>query len=189
MVLLSGWWTLLAAFPGPEPPTFGFRTLHKFPHDCGAFTQGLCYEQDGQVLESTGVPPNHLACTSSRPPTRPLAGAQLCRLESPRPNAGLYLESSIRRVQLRDGRVLQHEALPDEWFGEGVASHGKSCWQLLWREGLLLERQRESLELQRSVRLPQGMLEGWGITHDGANTLYASDGRHAPLLSPPKLHF
>ena len=55
-MLASTWWALASAiFPGPEPPTYGFRTLHKLPHDRQAFTQGLCYEQDGQVLESTGM--------------------------------------------------------------------------------------------------------------------------------------
>ena len=59
-MLASTWWALVSAiFPGPEPPTYGFRTLHKLPHDRQAFTQGLCYEQDGQVLESTGMRHGH----------------------------------------------------------------------------------------------------------------------------------
>lgn len=176
MVLLNAWWALSAIFPGAEPPTYGFRMLHKLPHDRMAFTQGLCYEQDGQVLESTGMPPYF---ASSRHPG--LSSVHTCA-DLNRNCAGLYGESTVRRVQLRNGQVLRQERLPDEWFGEGVAAHSKSCWQLLWREGLLLERDRKSFKLRRSVEMPRG-IEGWGLTHDGINTLYASDGRHAPLPS------
>ena len=35
-------------------------------------------------------------------------------------STGLYGESSVRRVRLDNGRVLRHEPLPDEWFGEGL---------------------------------------------------------------------
>lgn len=39
-----------------EPPTVGFRLLATYPHDSGAFTQGLYYEHPrGTLLESTGL--------------------------------------------------------------------------------------------------------------------------------------
>lgn len=37
-----------------EPPTFGYRVVNVFPHDRGAFTQGLVF-QDGIFYEGTGL--------------------------------------------------------------------------------------------------------------------------------------
>jgi|TARA_B100000513_G_scaffold62419_1_gene24443 glutamine cyclotransferase len=52
---------------------------------------------------------------------------------------------------------------------------------------LVLERERETLQLLREVELPPGV-EGWGLTHDGSSTLYASDGSsQLRLLDPQSL--
>lgn len=49
-------------------------------------------------------------------------------------STGLYAQSTVRRVELQNGRLLQCESLPDSWFGEGVTVQGGRCIQLLWRE-------------------------------------------------------
>lgn len=68
------------------------------------------------------------------------------------------------------------DQLPRHWFGEGVTVHGDKCIQLLWREGLMLERDPQSFRIRRTLRLPQGIGEGWGLTSDGDATLFVSDG-------------
>jgi len=88
----------------------------------------------------------------------------------------MYGQSSCRRVDIKTGRVLQLEHLDNRLFGEGITVHGDTCVQLLWREGLCLLRDAATLELRETVPLPRGMREGWGLTSDGAGTLYASDG-------------
>ena len=49
---------LLGALPArtqtTEAPVYGFQVVHTFPHDPGAFTQGLEY-RDGFLYESTGL--------------------------------------------------------------------------------------------------------------------------------------
>jgi glutaminyl-peptide cyclotransferase len=42
-----------ASQPAAATPTFGYRVLASYPHDPGAFTQGLAYE-DGTLYEATG---------------------------------------------------------------------------------------------------------------------------------------
>ena len=37
----------------PSPAQYGYRVVQSFPHDPGAFTQGLLF-RDGRLLESTG---------------------------------------------------------------------------------------------------------------------------------------
>jgi len=91
-------------------------------------------------------------------------------------STGLYGESTIRRVQIETGRVREQDLLPDRWFGEGVTRMGDTCVQLLWREGICLVRNAQTLELESVASLPQTMNEGWGLTHDGEGCLYASDG-------------
>lgn len=91
-------------------------------------------------------------------------------------STGLYGASSIRRVDIETGRVLQCEELPREWFGEGLTVHGDTCFQLLWREGLILERDAQSFALRGTRPLPRGIREGWGATADGEGNIYVSDG-------------
>ena len=134
----------LQSLARPQPPTYGFRLLGAFPHDAGAFTQGLEYDaRTGTLLESTG----------------------------------LYGASTARRVAIESGRVLEQHDLEPSYFGEGIAtSPNGACLQLLWREGLCLVRDAETLRLRRTLPLPRGMREGWGLTHDGGSRYYASDG-------------
>jgi glutamine cyclotransferase len=102
-------------------------------------------------------------------------------------STGLYGESSIRRVELDSGRVIKRLGLEsDDWFGEGVTVQGGRCLQLLWREGLGLERHPRSFELQRTFPLPRGVVEGWGITCDGDGALYVSDGTSTVHVLEPR---
>ena len=41
------------AAPAAPAPTWGYRVVHRYPHDTSAFTEGLFF-RDGQLFESTG---------------------------------------------------------------------------------------------------------------------------------------
>jgi glutamine cyclotransferase len=87
-------------------------------------------------------------------------------------STGLNGRSSIRKVQLDTGRVLQRRDVSSEHFGEGIT---------LWRSRLI------ELTLQSHVALvydsesfqPRGSFsysgEGWALTHD-ESSLIMSDG-------------
>lgn len=85
---------------------------------------------------------------------------------------GLNGRSSLRRVELETGAVVQSRALPDRYFGEGVAVLGNRIFQLTWRSGLAFVYDRETLALRQTFPYPA---EGWGLTTDGIH-LIASDG-------------
>jgi glutaminyl-peptide cyclotransferase len=87
-------------------------------------------------------------------------------------STGQYGMSSIRRVDLETGRILQHYDLDPEYFGEGLTSWGNDLIQLTWKAGLGFVYDRFSFAPKRSFRY-QG--EGWGLTHDGKQ-LILSDG-------------
>ena len=83
--------------------------------------------------------------------------------------------STLRKVALESGEVLQLQALPDEVFGEGIAIFGDRIIQLTWqaRVGFVYDvHEGSSFKLVREFHYPT---EGWGITHDGQR-LIVSDG-------------
>jgi glutaminyl-peptide cyclotransferase len=85
---------------------------------------------------------------------------------------GLYGSSTLRRVDLVSGEVLQQVALDETLFGEGVALVGEELVQLTWKaeRALLYDAQ---LELTGERSYPG---EGWGLTDDEQGNLVMSDG-------------
>jgi len=81
-------------------------------------------------------------------------------------------ESSLRRVALETGELLQRHNLSNRYFGEGITVMGDSIYQLTWQSQLGFVYDRETFALQGSFFLPG---EGWGLTHDDSH-LIVSDG-------------
>ena len=64
--------------------------------------------------------------------------------------------------------------LPDRLFGEGITVVGDRIWQLTWKAGIAIERDRATLAATGRAHYPG---EGWGLCHqDGKNRLVMSDG-------------
>lgn len=80
--------------------------------------------------------------------------------------------STLRRVDLETGDVLQLISLPDQYFGEGITVWEDTIIQLTWRSNVGFVYDKESFALLREFSYPT---EGWGITHDGEK-LIMSDG-------------
>lgn len=87
-------------------------------------------------------------------------------------STGLYGSSSLRRVELQTGRVLQRVAVPREYFAEGLALFQGRLLQLTWQaqKGFIYD-----LQSFRQVGEFRYRGEGWGLTHDG-EALIMSDG-------------
>ncbi len=85
---------------------------------------------------------------------------------------GLRGQSSLRRVALETGEVLQIHELASEYFGEGVTVYGDRIIQLTWTANVGFVYERQSFELLQEFEYPT---RGWGITHDGTR-LIMSDG-------------
>jgi glutamine cyclotransferase len=85
---------------------------------------------------------------------------------------GINGKSSLRRVDLETGKVLQLQALPAQFFGEGITLFGDKIIQLTWKSRYGFVYDKNSFKLLRVFAYP---FEGWGITHDGKN-LITSDG-------------
>jgi glutamine cyclotransferase len=87
-------------------------------------------------------------------------------------STGIYAKSSLRKVDLTSGNVLQLYMLPDEYFGEGITVLGDTIIQLTWRSQKGFVYDKNSFKVVREFTYET---EGWGITFDGKQ-LVMSDG-------------
>lgn len=87
-------------------------------------------------------------------------------------STGLVGRSTIRRVRIADGRVLQSVAVDPPHFGEGMTDWKSDIISITWRSGKAFRWDRKSLRLRAELGY-EG--EGWGLTQDGSN-LILSDG-------------
>jgi glutaminyl-peptide cyclotransferase len=95
---------------------------------------------------------------------------------------GLEGASTIRAVDPTTGAVRQQAKLPDELFGEGITVLGQTIWQLTYRQGIAIQRDRGTFaELGRASFSG----EGWGLCHDG-NRLIMSDGTDRLAFRDPQ---
>jgi glutaminyl-peptide cyclotransferase len=95
---------------------------------------------------------------------------------------GLFGESTLRRVDLETGEVLQAVGLSKEYFGEGIAVLGDRIYQLTWKNGLCVVFDRDTFEFQEVLTY---QTEGWGLTTDGER-LIMSDGTNRLFIRDPE---
>lgn len=85
---------------------------------------------------------------------------------------GLEGRSAILATDALTGAVRQRVGLPPPLFGEGITVVDQRIWQLTWRNGVAIERDRATLVELRRVPYHG---EGWGLCFDGRR-LVMSDG-------------
>jgi glutamine cyclotransferase len=95
---------------------------------------------------------------------------------------GLNGQSSLRRIELTTGKVLQQVALSPEYFGEGITTWGETILQLTWQSQLGFIYDRNTFKQLRTFRYTG---EGWGLTHN-ATQLIMSDGSASLRFLDPK---
>lgn len=96
-------------------------------------------------------------------------------------SAGLYGQSSLRKVVLETGEVLQQVNLPEGYFAEGLTSWNESLVQLTWREsvGFIYDRETFSQIGQFTYET-----EGWGLTTDGERWIMSDGTARLTFLDP-----
>jgi len=94
---------------------------------------------------------------------------------------GLHGQSSLRRVDLETGEVLQLHALSNEFFGEGITVFGDKIIQLTWQSHKGFVYDRNTFDLLQSFTYPT---EGWGITHNGTQLIMSDGTANLYFLDP-----
>ena len=144
----------------------------------------LAYNIEGAAAESnrvaefdfvTGLTPLYTYTVLNEYPHDPQAytqGLVMNTADSLFEGTGLYGQSSLRRVNLETGVVLQQHNLDGQYFGEGVTLFNDKIMQLTWNEHTGFVYDKSSFALLDQFAYPT---QGWGLTHDGVH-LIMSDG-------------
>lgn len=80
--------------------------------------------------------------------------------------------SSLRKVKLETGQVVQHIDLAPQYFGEGITVIDGKILELTWKAQTGFIYDRGTFRLLHDFTYPG---EGWGLANDG-KTIYMSDG-------------
>jgi glutaminyl-peptide cyclotransferase len=95
---------------------------------------------------------------------------------------GLNGQSTLRKVELATGKVLQQAPLPPEHFGEGITTWGETILQLTWQSQIGFVYDRGTFTPLRTFKYTG---EGWGLTHS-ADAVIMSDGSASLRFLDPK---
>jgi len=88
-------------------------------------------------------------------------------------STGLEGKSSLRLVNISNGKPEKMVSLANEFFGEGIALYKDQIYQITYKSQVGFVYDKKTLERIRSFDYQ--IKEGWGLTTDGKN-LVMSDG-------------
>ncbi|GAA0185545.1 hypothetical protein LIER_32833 [Lithospermum erythrorhizon] len=88
-------------------------------------------------------------------------------------STGLYGQSSVRKVNLHTGKVMDLKILSNSYFGEGLTLLGERLIQVTWMQktGFIYNRNN----LSQADKFTHHMQDGWGLANDGKK-LFGTDG-------------
>ena len=97
-------------------------------------------------------------------------------------STGLNGKSSLRKVRLETGDVIQQVKVDEEYFAEGLTDWHDALVQLTWKARLGFVYDLSTFARRRTFRYAG---EGWGLTHD-TSRLIMSDGSSALRFLDPE---
>ncbi|HEY9167949.1 MAG TPA: glutaminyl-peptide cyclotransferase [Lutibacter sp.] len=133
------------------PKIYTYKIINTYPHDKGAYTQGLEYF-NGFLYEGTGKKGS----------------------------------SSIRKVELKTGKILQQKDLDPQYFGEGITIFNNKLYQLTWQGGVGFVYDLNTFEQEKSFKYTKSR-EGWGLTHNGEKLIKTDGTEYIWFLNPETL--
>lgn len=138
---------------GAAVQNYTYEIVKTYPHDSKAFTQGLFFH-NGFLYEGTGG----------------------------KKARGDNFYSSLRKVEIETGKVLQKYDVPPDFFGEGITLLNGKIYQLTWQERTGFVYDINDFKLLKEFRY---IGDGWGLTNDGTN-LIMSDSTHVIKFVEPE---
>jgi len=92
-------------------------------------------------------------------------------------STGLTGKSTLRKVDLKTGEILQNFTQREDYFCEGLASYKNKLYQLTWRSQVGFVYDLKTFQIEKKFSYPT---EGWGLAFmdtcfvmsDGSSTLY-----------------
>ncbi len=96
-------------------------------------------------------------------------------------STGLYGSSTVRRVDLSNGAVLEEIKLGSQYFGEGLTVVGNEIIQLTWKENTAFVYDKTTFALLGNFTYST---EGWGLTSNGTNLITSDGSSNLYFLNP-----
>lgn len=96
-------------------------------------------------------------------------------------STGQHGASSLRKVELKSGKIKKKIALSREYFGEGLTILNGKIFQLTWTSGKAFVYDLKSFDRVNGFRY-EG--EGWGLTHDGRHLIKSDGTNELKFLDP-----
>lgn len=97
---------------------------------------------------------------------------------------GMNGRSTIRKVKLENGEVLQIQKIDPQHFGEGIAVVGDTIIQLTWQSGVGFVYDRATFNRTRTFTYAG---EGWGLAYDGTRLIMSDGSAYLRFLDPRTL--
>lgn len=99
-------------------------------------------------------------------------------------STGIEGKSSIRKVKLETGEVVQKRDLPDTYFGEGIVRWKDNLYQLTWKDGIGFIYDFKTFQPKGNFRYGG---EGWAMTTDGRHIIMTDGTPQIRYLDPADL--
>jgi glutamine cyclotransferase len=99
-------------------------------------------------------------------------------------STGLERQSSIRKVKLETGEVVQKIDVPPEYFGEGIVNWKQHLVSLTWKSEVGFVYDLQTFKLQRRFSYSG---EGWALTQDGKRLIMSDGTPDLRFLDPQTL--
>jgi glutaminyl-peptide cyclotransferase len=99
-------------------------------------------------------------------------------------STGLNGQSTLRKVRLESGEVIQRVDIDDRYFAEGLADWNGSLIQLTWQSGTGFVYDLTTFGLRRQFTYTG---EGWGLTRDDTRLIMSDGTPTLRFLNPETL--
>ena len=99
-------------------------------------------------------------------------------------STGLNGKSSVRKVKLETGEVLQKHDVDARYFGEGLTAWQGSLIQLTWQTRIGFVYDLSTFTQKRTFAY---LGEGWGLTHDATRLIMSDGTANLRFLDPATL--
>jgi glutamine cyclotransferase len=100
-------------------------------------------------------------------------------------STGLEGRSSVRKVRLETGKVVDGTKLPADLFGEGITAWDDRLIGLTWKTQVGYVLDMKTLGVKSQFNYPG---EGWGLTHSERELVMSDGTAELRFLDPSTLH-
>jgi glutamine cyclotransferase len=97
---------------------------------------------------------------------------------------GLQEQSSIRKVKLETGEVLEKRDVPGQYFGEGIVNWKDRLLELTWQSQIGFIYDLNTFQPKGQFSYPG---EGWGLTQDGKRIIMSDGSAELRFWDPETL--